>query len=65
MNAVNPGTAEIKSHGSANAKGVANAVAVTARMLEENVTERITADLARVGEANLRGRTAEVAGGAG
>ncbi len=56
----------VKSHGSANAKGVANAVAVTARMLEENVTERITADLARVGEANLRGRAAaEVAGGAG
>ena len=55
----------VKSHGSANAKGVANAVAVTARMLEENVTERITADLARVGE-NLRGRAAaEVAGGAG
>lgn len=56
----------VKSHGSANAKGVANAVAVTARMLEENVTERITADLARVGEANLRGRAAaEMAGGAG
>jgi phosphate acyltransferase len=56
----------VKSHGSANAKGVANAVAVTARMLEENVTERITADLARVGEANLRGKAAaELAGGAG
>ena len=39
----------VKSHGSANAAGVANAVAVTARLLEENVTERITADLARVG----------------
>ncbi|MGE3693090.1 MAG: phosphate acyltransferase, partial [Novosphingobium sp.] len=50
---------------SANAKGVANAVAVTARMLEENVTERITADLARVGEASLRGRSTEAAGGAG
>lgn len=56
----------VKSHGSANAKGVANAVAVTARMLEENVTERITADLARVGEANLRGSAAaEMTGGAG
>ena len=44
----------VKSHGSANAAGVANAVAVTARLLEENVTERITADLARVGEASLR-----------
>jgi len=44
----------VKSHGGANAAGVANAVAVTARLLEENVTERITADLARVGEASLR-----------
>ena len=44
----------VKSHGSANAAGVANAVAVTARLLEENVTERITADLARVGEDGLR-----------
>ena len=44
----------VKSHGSANAAGVANAVAVTARLLEENVTERITADLARVGEESLK-----------
>jgi len=43
----------VKSHGSANAAGVANAVAVTARLLEENVTERIAADLARVAEASL------------
>jgi phosphate acyltransferase len=46
----------VKSHGSANAKGVANAVAVTARMLEEDVTERIAADLARVGADSLRKR---------
>lgn len=44
----------VKSHGSANAAGVANAVAVTARLLEENVTERITADLARVGGETWR-----------
>ncbi|MCJ2177908.1 phosphate acyltransferase PlsX [Novosphingobium album (ex Hu et al. 2023)] len=44
----------VKSHGGANATGVANAVAVTARLLEENVTERITADLARVGGDNWR-----------
>ncbi|MCX7864582.1 MAG: phosphate acyltransferase PlsX [Novosphingobium sp.] len=44
----------VKSHGSADAAGVANAVAVTARLLEENVTERISADLARVGEDGLR-----------
>ena len=44
----------VKSHGNASAAGVANAVAVTARLLEENVTERIIADLARVGEDGLR-----------
>jgi glycerol-3-phosphate acyltransferase PlsX len=54
----------VKSHGSANAAGVANAVAVTARLLEEGVTERITADLARVGEDSLRMRpTAAVGAG--
>lgn len=35
----------VKSHGSANAAGVANAVAVAARLLEEDLTQRITADL--------------------
>ncbi len=44
----------VKSHGSASAIGVANAVAVTARLLEENLTERIVADLARLGMDNLR-----------
>lgn len=44
----------VKSHGSASALGVANAVAVTARLLEENLTERIAADLARLGTENLR-----------
>lgn len=44
----------VKSHGSASALGVANAVAVTARLLEENLTERIAADLARLGAENLR-----------
>jgi glycerol-3-phosphate acyltransferase PlsX len=48
----------VKSHGSANAAGVANAVAVTARLLEADVTHRITADLARVGEESLRMRPA-------
>ena len=47
----------VKSHGSANALGVANAVAVTARLLEANLTERIAADLARLGEENLRKAT--------
>lgn len=40
----------VKSHGSATAQGVANAVAVTARLLENNITERITADLAELEE---------------
>jgi glycerol-3-phosphate acyltransferase PlsX len=44
----------VKSHGSASALGVANAVAVTARLLEENLTERIAADLARLGAESLR-----------
>ncbi len=44
----------VKSHGSANAKGVANAVAVTARLLEASITERIAADLAEMGEERLR-----------
>ncbi|HMO68132.1 MAG TPA: phosphate acyltransferase PlsX [Novosphingobium sp.] len=52
----------VKSHGSATAKGVANSVAVTARLLEEDVTERITADLARVGADSLR-RAAAASGG--
>ena len=44
----------MKSHGSASALGVANAVALTARLLEENLTERIKADLARLGADNFR-----------
>ena len=44
----------VKSHGSASALGVANAVHVSARLLEENITERIIADLARLGADSLR-----------
>ncbi len=44
----------VKSHGSANALGVANAVTVAARLLEENLTQRITADLARLGTDSIR-----------
>ena len=43
----------VKSHGSASAAGVANAVAVAARLLEENLTDRISADLAELGESKL------------
>jgi glycerol-3-phosphate acyltransferase PlsX len=44
----------VKSHGSANAGGVANAVEVAARLLEEDLTQRIAADLAELGEVRLR-----------
>ena len=47
----------VKSHGSASALGVANAVAVTARLLEANITERIAADVARLGNGSLRTAT--------
>lgn len=45
----------VKSHGSANAQGVANAVAVTARLLEDDLTDRISADLSKMGEDALSG----------
>ncbi|AWW75244.1 phosphate acyltransferase [Erythrobacter sp. KY5] len=44
----------VKSHGSANAKGVANAVTVAARLLENKLTQRIAHDLAELGEDALR-----------
>jgi glycerol-3-phosphate acyltransferase PlsX len=44
----------VKSHGSANAKGVANAVAVAARLLENKLTARIAQDLSQLGEDALR-----------
>jgi phosphate acyltransferase len=44
----------VKSHGSATAQGVAHAVAVTARLLENKLTERIAQDLAQLGEETLR-----------
>jgi len=46
----------VKSHGSANTAGVANAVAVAARLLEEDLTTRITADLAALGAEGLGAR---------
>ena len=54
----------VKSHGSASAQGVANAVHVTARLLEENLTERIIADLDRIGAASLRDASTPIAAGA-
>ena len=45
----------VKSHGSASAKGVANAVEVAARLLEDDITDRIKQDLGALGEERLRG----------
>ena len=45
----------VKSHGSASAKGVANAVEVAARLLEDDITDRIRHDLAELGEDTLKG----------
>lgn len=36
----------VKSHGSASAKGVANAIGVAAKLVDANITQRITDDLA-------------------
>jgi glycerol-3-phosphate acyltransferase PlsX len=44
----------VKSHGSASALGVSNAVHVTARLLEDGLTSKIAAELARLGENGLR-----------
>jgi glycerol-3-phosphate acyltransferase PlsX len=38
----------VKSHGSANAKGIANAIRVAARMAREDITRKIAEDLDRV-----------------
>jgi glycerol-3-phosphate acyltransferase PlsX len=54
----------VKSHGSASAKGVANAVAVAGRLLEESLTERISADLRRIGAEAMRAPSRPSAAGA-
>ncbi len=43
----------VKSHGSANAKGVANAVEVAARLLEDDITNRIAKDLGAIDTESL------------
>ncbi|APE29108.1 phosphate acyltransferase PlsX [Aurantiacibacter gangjinensis] len=55
----------VKSHGSANAKGVANAVAVSARLLENDITRRIAADLSELGEDMLKERASSNGNGNG
>lgn len=44
----------VKSHGSANAKGVAHAVNVAARLLEDRLIDRIADDLGELGEEALK-----------
>ncbi len=44
----------VKSHGSASALGVSNAVHVTARLLEDGLTDKIAAEIARLGGGTMR-----------
>lgn len=46
----------VKSHGSASVKGVANAVEVAARLVEEDITARIASDLRSVSESQAEGK---------
>ena len=39
----------VKSHGSANVKGVSNAIGVAAKLVANDITRRITDDLAHFG----------------
>jgi len=39
----------LKSHGSANEKGIANAVHVAAELVEKDITRQVSEDLARFG----------------
>jgi glycerol-3-phosphate acyltransferase PlsX len=43
----------VKSHGGANDIGIANAIRVAARMVRQDLTRRITDDLAQVGSADF------------
>ena len=52
----------VKSHGSATAKGVANAVAVAARLLEEDLTARIGKDLGELGDNLMANGTSGLGG---
>jgi glycerol-3-phosphate acyltransferase PlsX len=45
----------VKSHGSANAKGVANAIRVAARLVREDLTRKIAEDLSNIPAQQLNG----------
>ena len=50
----------VKSHGSANAKGIANAIGVAARLVANDITRRITEDLEQfAGHRSLSAATAK------
>jgi phosphate acyltransferase len=49
----------VKSHGNATDKGVANAIRVAARMVREDLTQKITRDLGRVPTEKLNGVAAQ------
>ena len=52
----------VKSHGSATANGVANAVEVAARLLEDDITNRIAHDLGELDEAKTSDTSEGAAG---
>ncbi|HAU22827.1 MAG TPA: phosphate acyltransferase PlsX, partial [Erythrobacter sp.] len=52
----------VKSHGSATAKGVANAVEVAARLLEDDITNRIAHDLGELDEVKTSDTSEGAAG---
>ena len=49
----------VKSHGNANEKGVANAIRVAARMVREDITRKITEDLANISAHRMDGVAAK------
>ena len=49
----------VKSHGSANAKGIANAIRVAARLVREDLTRKIAEDLANIPAHDLNGVAAK------
>jgi phosphate acyltransferase len=49
----------VKSHGNATDAGVANAIRVAARMVREDITDRITDDLGQIASARLNRQAAQ------
>ncbi len=49
----------VKSHGSADDKGIANAIHVAARLVEDDLSARIAEDMARMGPVAREEMTAK------